>query len=80
MSIRAKLTALFVIPLSVFLIVSALQIIEATQRANNISNLEKLSQLAIHISALIHETQKERGASGIFLASQGEKFSSELQQ
>ncbi|MEA3228903.1 MAG: nitrate- and nitrite sensing domain-containing protein, partial [Campylobacterota bacterium] len=35
-------------------------------------------ELAIRVSALVHETQKERGATAIFVGSQGKKFETGL--
>ncbi|MBE9562425.1 MAG: nitrate- and nitrite sensing domain-containing protein, partial [Proteobacteria bacterium] len=42
------------------------------------NSLQKLSELAIKSSALIHELQKERGISAGFIGSLGLKFSPEL--
>jgi len=42
-------------------------------------SMETLSALAIKSSALVHETQKERGMSALFLGSKGAKFGAELQ-
>jgi len=41
-------------------------------------SVQQLSQLAVKVSALVHETQKERGATAGFLGSKGKKFVSEL--
>lgn len=79
-STHAKLTVLFILPLLIFLLVSAVQIRQSMKQTQEIANLEKLVELAIHISALIHETQKERGSTGIYLSSKGEHFSDELLQ
>ena len=40
--------------------------------------LSGLTQLATHISALVHEMQRERGASALFLGSKGAQFQREL--
>lgn len=80
LSIRYKLLALFIIPLFIFLVVSLVKIDESGNRAEKISELQQLTDLAIHISSLVHETQKERGVTGIFLSSEGQKFIHELQQ
>jgi len=80
LSIRFKLFTLFIVPLFIFLVVSLVQIDESGERTERISKFQKLTDFAIYISALVHETQKERGATGIFLTSEGRKFDYELQQ
>jgi len=40
--------------------------------------LQKLSALAVKISALVHETQKERGMTAGFLGSKGKQFATDL--
>jgi len=75
---KAKLLYLFLIPLAIFIAVSGYQIVRLTDHANRISNLEQLGDLAIHLSDLTHELQKERGITGIFLSSRGTQFSGEL--
>jgi len=52
-----------------------------TQNLNSTSpNSRSIMQVAIQISRLLHETQKERGATAGFLGSHGKKFSEFLQQ
>jgi len=41
-------------------------------------SLERMAQLAVVIGDLLHETQKERGASSVYLSSKGSKFSEQL--
>ncbi len=51
------------------------QIITESIEANNrLNKLEKLTLLSSKISLLLHETQKERGASAGFVGSKGKKF------
>ncbi|MEM1212644.1 MAG: methyl-accepting chemotaxis protein [Planctomycetota bacterium] len=40
--------------------------------------VSSLAELAVHVSALVHETQKERGRTAGFLGSAGEEFGPEL--
>ena len=57
----------------------AFQLLWAEYNANkSLGELESLTQLAVKMSALVHEQQKERGATAGFLGSKGAKFSSEL--
>jgi len=75
---KIKLVLLFFIPFFISLSISLQRITEHQQYADKILRIEKEVHLSIHISTLIHELQKERGASGIYLSSRGEKFSKEL--
>jgi methyl-accepting chemotaxis protein len=40
--------------------------------------IEQLTKLAIQITALVHETQRERGKTSVYMYSQGTRFSDEL--
>lgn len=44
----------------------------------NMTEVEVVSELSAKISSLVHELQKERGMTGIYLNSQGKEFSSRL--
>lgn len=41
-------------------------------------SLERMGQLAVVIGDLLHETQKERGASSVYLSSRGAKFTEQV--
>jgi len=41
-------------------------------------SLDRMAELAVVIGDLLHETQKERGASSVFLSSKGSKFAAEV--
>ncbi len=77
-SVRARILLLAGLPLLVALWFMLSAIIERYQVVQELDTMEPLTQLGIHIGGLVHETQKERGASGIFLGSQGSRFKSEL--
>lgn len=47
---------------------------------SNITEIQSLTEFSVKASALVHELQKERGASAGFLGSKGKKFISELPQ
>jgi methyl-accepting chemotaxis protein len=54
-------------------------VVIAEQRAaSDMGRVLELAQLAPEISALVHEMQKERGASAGFIASKGSKFARKL--
>lgn len=66
------------LPVAGFLILSVLEIVDKQQQAQKIEHLEELARLAPTISALVHELQKERGASAGFIGSKGTKFTDKL--
>jgi methyl-accepting chemotaxis protein len=77
-SIKLKLLILAVIPVLALLVIS---VDEGNRRLSDVSSLEQLKTLSIlstKISALVHETQKERGMTAGFLGSKGKKFSSKI--
>ena len=41
-------------------------------------SLERMAQLAVVIGDLLHETQKERGSSSVYLSSKGSRFNEQL--
>ena len=45
---------------------------------SEMDSLQELADLAPTISALVHELQKERGRSAVFIGSKGTKFVKEL--
>lgn len=78
MSMRTKLIFLLLIPLMAFLVFSGRDVAEAQQSASQNEHVENLTHLAIHMSNLIHESQKERGFTAGYLGSGGVRFGSEL--
>ncbi|MEA3371807.1 MAG: methyl-accepting chemotaxis protein [Campylobacterota bacterium] len=73
-SIKAKLTLVNILVIVFSLIVILLTIIKATTDRGVITQAKELNTLSVKLSLLIHETQKERGASAGFLGSKGTKF------
>ncbi len=74
MSIKKKLTLLVSILFIGFFISSTKHIIGAAIEYYQFSKLEEAIILSTKISALVHEFQKERGASSGYLSSKGKKF------
>ena len=57
----------------------AVQRIQAErQTITEMTFVEELVDVSVALSSLVHEQQKERGASAVFVASKGAQFSSEL--
>ena len=78
LSIKMKLLLIFIIPT----IALTYQIVSSVIEKNAIANEEHILgisvELATKISSLVHETQKERGATAGFLGSKGKKFADTL--
>lgn len=78
LTLRTKLTVMLLIPLA-GLILFGMQGVWIKNTLNNkMESMSQLSGLAVRISALVHEIQKERGMTAGFLSSRGEKFRAEL--
>ena len=74
MSIKNKLNIIIAVVLSFSLVIIAITISEALSEKKTIQKSQVLNVLSQKLSLLIHETQKERGASAGFLGSKGKKF------
>ncbi len=74
MSIKNKLNLIMAIVLTFALIIVGLTIEKALEERSHISHVQTLNVLSQKLSLLIHETQKERGASAGFIGSKGKKF------
>jgi methyl-accepting chemotaxis protein len=80
MTIKSKLKLISAIVLSFALVIIALTINEALNKRAVITQAKELNILSQKLSLLIHETQKERGASAGFLGSKGAKFGTILKK
>ena len=76
--LRNKLVLLLIFPVLGLLYFSVNGVLEKYRLTGEMSSLQNLSALAVRISALVHETQKERGATAGFLGSGGATFGTEL--
>ena len=76
--IKSKLVLLLFFPIMGFIILSVTQSINAYSKLNTMNKIEIVSVLATKISALVHETQKERGMTAGYLGSKGLKFKDKL--
>ncbi len=73
--LRTKLIVIAVIPLVAMLYFSLTTLQEAQQQKREMVRLGEVSQLAALLGEMVHNTQKERGASAGYLGSKGKKFS-----
>jgi methyl-accepting chemotaxis protein len=76
--IKGKLLLLVSFPLIALLYFSGHAVYNSYTTGKNVHNAKVLTELAVRISALVHETQKERGMTAGFLGSKGKKFMDKL--
>ena len=72
--IGTKVALALVLPILGLLVFSGNAVLEKRRVAQEMDMLDDLAHLAPTVSALVHELQKERGASAGFTGSKGEKF------
>ncbi|WP_310620082.1 methyl-accepting chemotaxis protein [Flexibacterium corallicola] len=79
---RRKLSHLIIVisipPMVAMALFSGLQVLQEIEQNRSMVKLEHLTNLAVELSTLVHEQQKERGNTSGFLASKGEKFAKTL--
>ena len=78
LSISNKIFLIISLPLVVILYFGISGILKQTVILRELAGLKRLSELTVKITSYVHECQKERGASGVFLGSQGTKFAKEV--
>ncbi len=76
--IGVRIALALVLPVVGLLIFSGMTLIEKRSVVAEMDSLQELADLAPTISALVHELQKERGRSAVFIGSKGTKFVKEL--
>ena len=74
MTIKFKLNIILILVVSFSLVILGLTIKKAYSERETIVQAKELNVLSQKLSLLIHETQKERGASAGYLGSKGKKF------
>ncbi len=79
LKIGNKLVLLVAVPMAGLLYFSVGDVLDSIAEVRRMTSLQEISELGVKISALVHETQKERGASALYLGSGGDKFGEELQ-
>ncbi len=70
-SLRNKILGAALLPVFLLLLVVGYIVIERVQTYNNTGKLEQLTSFAPVVSELVHEMQKERGISAVFIGSKG---------
>ncbi len=75
---KAALGLLVLVPLLAMTFFAMNTAREERGRAQEAKDLQVLVELSVRIGNLLHETQKERGATALYVSSGGEKFVEEL--
>lgn len=76
--LRTRLLAMLVPPVAGMCLLGINAATRDRERVRQMQDAQRLGQLAIRASAVVHEAQKERGLSAGFLGSKGKKFRAEL--
>jgi methyl-accepting chemotaxis protein len=77
--LRGRLLAFLLVPCLAMAGLVAERALERRAAAREADELALLVHLAVTVGDLLHETQKERGASSVYMSSHATKFVSELQ-
>jgi methyl-accepting chemotaxis protein len=78
LSFRKKIYLLLALPMLGFLWLSINSIVNSINTSKEMSSITSLTELSVVYSELVHELQKERGATAGFIGSNGAKFSNKL--
>jgi len=77
-SMKKKLILNIAIPIIIIAIISSILILDHYEKKMAYAKFDKIVQLNVSISKLIHETQKERGITDAYLSSNDTKFKEKL--
>lgn len=80
MKIGTRILLALTLPIVGLLFFSGNTVLDRRQVSTEMEALNQLASVAPAISGVVHELQKERGTSAVFIGSKGEKFSAELPQ
>lgn len=80
LTIRQKLLLIIAVPVLALLVYAGQTVVLHVGIIGSTSEMEEMSQYSESMAALIHESQKERGATGGYLGSKGESFGDTLKQ
>jgi PAS domain S-box-containing protein len=77
--LKIKIIFLFLMPLAIFVFAFVSLIHYQQLKVTNFKRLEVAIEQSIQLSEIIHELQKERGTTTIYLASEGKTFAEQLE-
>jgi len=78
LSVKNKIILLLTLPLLSLAYFSYMAIRSEYTTVQDMEKVNQAVQMGINVSALVHELQKERGATAVFMGSGGKKYSSEV--
>lgn len=78
MKIGSRIILALLLPVLGLTFFSGFLVLEKRQTSTDMEALQELAIIAPTISSVVHELQKERGTSAVFIGSKGAKFSDEL--
>lgn len=78
LKISNKLILLTSIPAIALIIFATIAVADKWSISSQMHHVEEMSTIAVKVSALVHESQKERGMTAGFLASKGKNFSGQI--
>ncbi|HEY8189228.1 MAG TPA: nitrate- and nitrite sensing domain-containing protein, partial [Micavibrio sp.] len=78
MKISQAIVLVALVPFLVALFFSSQLIIKQVDTTRQLARLEQLTALSVKMGNLVHEQQKERAATALFIGSKGMEFRSEL--
>ncbi len=76
--LKIKISFLFLVPLAIFVFAFISLFHQQQSKVTNFKRLEVAIEHSIELSEIIHELQKERGMTVIYLASEGKTFTNQL--
>lgn len=76
--IYVRILVALLLPVLGFVYFSVTNVLDSRATATEMRKIVKLASLAPSISAVVHELQKERGTSAVYIGSKSKKFTAEL--
>jgi len=80
LNFKQKLLILVLIPLFACLYFSVNTLLKTNDERQSLAKIQQLLALTVDNNALVHELQKERGATAVYLGTKGKQFSTKLSQ
>ncbi len=77
-SIRIKMVLMVFVPVLIIFVLLGLNGYKSYKKVEELSSIKEVSILSTKISAIVHNSQKERGASAGFIGSNGVQFADDL--
>ncbi len=77
-SVRAKIFGMALLPLMTALFFMLSAVWEKYQVSSEMDDHDKIAHFIINFGGVLHEIQKERGTSGVYLTSKGKKFATKM--